>query len=100
MPRTQPLDALGNPMRRAILRELRARPLSVEQIAKRFPVSRPAVSRHLAVLAKAGLVEVREAGTLNLYTVRIQGFASVHAYLDDFWGTALDRLQTMAKKER
>jgi DNA-binding transcriptional ArsR family regulator len=87
-------------MRRAILRELRDRPLSVEQLAKRFPVSRPAVSRHLAVLAKAGLVEVREAGTLNLYAVRIQGFASAREFLDDFWGTALHRLETMAKKRR
>jgi DNA-binding transcriptional ArsR family regulator len=93
-------DALGNPMRRAILQELRDGPLSVVQLAGRFPVSRPAVSRHLAVLSAAGLVEVREVGTLNLYAVRVQGFASVREFLDDFWGTALNRLQTLARERR
>jgi DNA-binding transcriptional ArsR family regulator len=87
-------------VRRAILRELRDGPLSVVQIAGRFPVSRPAISRHLAVLSAAGLVEVREVGTLNLYAVRVQGFASVREFLDDFWGTALHRLQTLARARR
>ncbi len=90
------LDALGNAARRAILRELRQGPLSVVQLAERFPVSRPAVSRHLAVLAAAGLVEVREVGATNLYSVRVQGFASVREFLDDFWDTALKRLQKAA----
>lgn len=93
-------DALGNPVRRAILRELRDGPLSVVQIAGRFPVSRPAVSRHLAVLSAAGLVEVRKIGTLNLYAVRVQGFASVREFLDDFWSTALNRLQRLARERR
>ena len=92
------LDALGNPARRAILHELRDGPLSVAQLAERFPVSRPAVSRHLAVLAAAGLVEVCEVGTANLYSVRMQGFASVREFLDDFWDTALKRLQTIARE--
>jgi DNA-binding transcriptional ArsR family regulator len=94
------LDALGNSVRRAILQELRDGPMSVVQIAERFPVSRPAISRHLAVLAAAGLVEVREVGTLNLYTVRLQGFASVREFLDDFWSTALNRLHTLAQERR
>lgn len=93
-------DALGNPVRRAILRELRDGSLSVVQIAERFTVSRPAVSRHLAILSAAGLVEVREVGTLNLYAVRVQGFASVREFLDDFWGTALHRLQQLAQERR
>ena len=91
-------DALGNPVRRAILLELRDGPLSVVQIAERFPVSRPAVSRHLAVLSAAGLVEVREVGTLNLYAVRVQGFASVREFLDDFWSTALNRIKGLARE--
>ncbi|MBX7113281.1 MAG: metalloregulator ArsR/SmtB family transcription factor, partial [Myxococcaceae bacterium] len=53
-----PLDALGNPVRRDILRKLRRGPLSVGQLAAGLPVSRPAVSRHLRLLDAAGLVEV------------------------------------------
>jgi DNA-binding transcriptional ArsR family regulator len=94
------LDALGSPMRRAILRQLRDTPMSVAEIADRLPVSRPAVSRHLGVLQDAGLVEVREEGTRNIYAVRMQGFASVREFLDDFWDTALARLQELARIKR
>ncbi len=87
-------------MRRAILRQLRDTPMSVAEIADRLPVSRPAVSRHLGVLQDAGLVEVREEGTRNIYAVRMQGFASVREFLDDFWDTALARLQELARIKR
>lgn len=90
------LDALGNPVRRDILRALRAAPLSVGEIAARFPVSRPAISRHLRLLEDAGLVEARAHGTKSLYAVRVQGFASVRDFLDEFWDTALARLEELA----
>lgn len=89
------LDALGNPTRREILRRLRARPLSVHEIASRFPVSRPAISRHLAVLEETGLVEVTAVGKKNVYSVRVQGFATVRTFLDEFWNTALARLEAL-----
>lgn len=92
------LDALGNPVRRSILQELRARPLSVGEISERLPVSRPAVSRHLRVLEDAGLVQARADGSRNIYSVRLHGFASVRAFLDDFWDVALDRLEELSRK--
>jgi len=92
------LDALGSPVRRAILKELRVAPLSVGDLAARFPVSRPAVSRHLRLLEEAGLVEARAAGSRHLYGVRVQGFASVREFLDEFWDTALARLEELAKE--
>lgn len=92
------LDALGSPVRREILRELRAAPLSVGELAARFPVSRPAVSRHLRMLEQAGLVEARTSGARNLYAVRVQGFASVREFLDEFWDTALARLEELARE--
>src|SRR5437899_3943561 len=78
------LDALGNPVRRAILQELRAGPRSVGEIAAGLPISRPAVSRHLRVLEDAGLVQAREQGTRNVYSVRMHGFSSVRAFVDEF----------------
>jgi DNA-binding transcriptional ArsR family regulator len=92
------LDALGNPLRRDILSALRRRPLAVHELAARFPVSRPAISRHLRVLEQAGLVETRTQGTESLYSVRVQGFASVRTYIDGFWDTALDRLAALARE--
>jgi DNA-binding transcriptional ArsR family regulator len=92
------LDALGNPVRRAILQELRAGPLPVGEIAAGLPISRPAVSRHLRVLEDAGLVQVREAGTRNIYSIRMRGFASVRDFVDDFWDTALANLEELARR--
>lgn len=92
------LDALGNSVRRAILLEMRAAPRSVGELAARFPVSRPAVSRHLRLLEEAGLVETREDGARTLYTVRMKGLAPVRDYLDEFWDTALARLQDLARR--
>lgn len=93
-----PFDALGNPLRRDILRALREEALSVNELAARFPVSRPAVSRHLRVLEAAGLVEATADGTRSLYAVRMQGLAGVREFLDEFWDSALARLQRLAKR--
>lgn len=93
------LDAIGSPMRRQILLELRAAPLSVGDLAERFPVTRPAISRHLRVLQDAGLVELHQDGTRNVYAVRVQGFRSLRAFLDSFWDVALARLEKLAERQ-
>ena len=91
-------DALGNPVRRAILQELRMGPLSVGEIASRVSVSRPAVSRHLRMLEDVGLVQMREDGTRNIYSVHMLGFTSVRDFVDQFWDTALARLEELARR--
>jgi DNA-binding transcriptional ArsR family regulator len=91
------LDALGSPLRRDILIALRKGPISVGALAHRFPVSRPAISRHLKVLESAGLVAQAERGTENLYSVRVEGFRSVQSVLDSFWDVALRRLEALAR---
>ena len=93
-----PLDALGNPVRRDILLALRDAPLSVNELAARFPVSRPAVSRHLRILEEAGLVQASSEGTRSFYAVRPQGLSGVREFLDAFWDAALARLQGLAQQ--
>lgn len=93
------LDALGSPVRRAILRELRVAPLSVGELAAKFPVTRPAISRHLRMLEQARLVESRALGARNVYAVQLRGFASVRDFLDEFWDAALVRLQRLAAQQ-
>ena len=93
------LDALGNPIRRKILRQLRDSPLSVNDLAARFPISRPAISRHLRVLTDSGLVEARGAGgARHQYAVRIKGLTPVREFLDEFWDSALARLEELSRK--
>jgi DNA-binding transcriptional ArsR family regulator len=83
------LDALGDPTRRAILELLRDGPRPVGELAGALPVSRPAVSQHLAVLKAAGLVADRADGRRRLYAVDPAGLDALRAYLEGLWGQAL-----------
>ena len=83
------LDALGDPTRRAILARLIAGPLPVGELARHFPVSRPAISQHLRVLKHAKLVVDRAAGNRRLYQLHHEGFATLREYFEQFWGQAL-----------
>jgi DNA-binding transcriptional ArsR family regulator len=56
------LDAMVNPIRREILAELRGAPMPVGELALRFSVSRPAISRHPRMFQSAGLVTTRGTG--------------------------------------
>lgn len=84
------LDALGDGTRRDIVALLASSPASVGELAARLPVSRPAVSQHLRVLHDAELVAVTPHGTRRVYHLDPRGAASLRAYLDRMWDTALD----------
>jgi DNA-binding transcriptional ArsR family regulator len=86
----QVLTALADPTRRKILESLRAAPRTVVQLAARQPVSRPAVSQHLKVLERAGLVKVEPRGNRRLYSVRRDGLDELRRYLETFWSDVLN----------
>ena len=81
--------ALGDPTRRAIFECLVDHPSAVGELAREFPVSRPAVSQHLRVLKDAGLVVDRQAGKQRIYQVDREGLATLRAELDKFWNQTL-----------
>jgi DNA-binding transcriptional ArsR family regulator len=83
------LSALGDPTRRAIFERLADRPSAVGELARDFPVSRPAVSQHLKVLKDAGLVVDRPDGNRRIYQVDPDGVAALREYLDRFWSRSL-----------
>ena len=87
------LRALADENRRTILYLVRDQPLAVGDIADKVDVTQQAVSHHLAVLKKAGLVEETRDGTRHLFAVRTDGFAAVRSYLDDFWPARLAALK-------
>jgi DNA-binding transcriptional ArsR family regulator len=91
-------DALGDPMRRRIIERLRRGPAPVGEIAAGLPVGRPAVSKHLKVLAGAGLVEHRSVGTRNLYALAPPGFTALQQWLVSTWDTALDAFATQVAR--
>ncbi len=75
------MQALADPIRREILRKVRDAPLPAGAIAGAFSVSRPAVSRHLRVLRKAGLVSAEVSGRKRVYRLELAPLAQVEAYL-------------------
>ena len=78
--------ALADPRRRAILRLVRDRPRSVNEIAEKFDITQQAISLHLKVLRDAGLVAVRPHGQRRLYAVRPEGLAAAAAnYQVTYW---------------
>jgi len=81
--------ALSDPTRRRVFERLQSGDLSVGEIARGLPVSRPAVSQHLRVLKAAGLVSDRAAGTRRVYHIDPKGLAAIRAWLDQFWDVAL-----------
>ena len=91
------LDALGDPTRRAILARLQQAESAVGDLAREFPISRPAVSQHLRVLKQAGLVTDRAIGTRRLYSVDPAGLRALREYFDQFWTTALDAFKARAE---
>jgi DNA-binding transcriptional ArsR family regulator len=97
------LDALGDPTRRAILARLSHGALPVGELARAFPISRPAISQHLRILKQANLVVDRAAGNRRLYQLNPEGFDSLREYLEQFWGQALSafarRVEAKPKKK-
>ena len=92
-PAVDPLEALGNPYRRQIVQLLTSRPRSVQEIADRLPISRPAVSRHLRILGRAGLVSDEQLGTRRLYRLE-------RRHLTEVWSDVATRFKLFAENTR
>lgn len=94
------LKALGEPRRIEILQLLRRGPRAVGEIAAEVDVSQQAVSQHLAVLDRAGLVEARKDGTRSVYAVRPAGFAPALEFVTAFWEPRLGMLKEEIEKKK
>src|ERR1700757_1064902 len=92
--------ALADPTRRKIIeRLLAAGELSVGDVAARFAISTQAISRHLQVLERAGLIERRSERQWRFVRVRADALTPVESWLSRqrrHWTTALDRLEALA----
>ncbi|MGL4963767.1 MAG: ArsR/SmtB family transcription factor [Inquilinus sp.] len=93
------LAALADPTRRIVFERLARGPQAVGELAAGLPVSRPAVSQHLAVLKSAGLVVDRADGTRRVYQIDPAGLGPLRAWLDRFWDSALEAFRAEAERE-
>lgn len=91
----QAFAALADPVRADIVQLLAGRDLTAGDIASRFPISRQAVSRHLSVLLKSGLVQVRGEAQRRIYSLDLGGLDSVDHWVAEcrrVWSARLDAL--------
>jgi DNA-binding transcriptional ArsR family regulator len=88
--------ALADPTRRAILRQLRTGQANVNEIASRFAISQPAISRHLRVLEDAGLIETERDGQQRLRRLSPKGLVLAQRFIQDMASYWPDRLNALA----
>jgi len=77
-------SALAEPNRLHIVELLGGGPLTVGEIAERLGLQQPQVSKHLRVLAEAGIVEVRAMANRRIYSLRVEPFQALDAWLTSF----------------
>ena len=94
--------ALADPTRRAVLDLLRQGSQPAGQIARAFPVSRPAVSKHLRLLRRAHLVQETRQGRHRVYQLNPQPLKAVDSWLEQyrvFWQANLSNLKAFVESE-
>jgi DNA-binding transcriptional ArsR family regulator len=96
----QVLHAIGEPRRRELLRLTWDREVGAGDLHRAIGgVTFGAISQHLAVLRKAGLVEVRKDGRHRYYRARKQHLGPLRAWLEQMWTGSLDRLAALAEDD-
>lgn len=103
----QTFAALADPTRRGVIELLRGGPRRASDLAEELDASRPAMSRHLAVLRQSGLVELDAAdpgdARVRAYRLRKQPFGQLREWLEDveaFWGGQLMAFKRHAEGKR
>jgi len=95
--------ALADPSRRAILARLRQGAARVTEIAEPFDMSLNAVSKHIRVLERAGLIRREISGRDHFLTVNIEPLIEASRWIDDqrtFWEGRLDALESFLRHKK
>jgi DNA-binding transcriptional ArsR family regulator len=95
--------AIADPTRRQILGLLRGGRHTVNEVARHFRTSRPAISKHLRVLREAGLVSTKKKGTASICQLNGKPLVVVNDWLRDyeaFWDESLRNLKRYVEEEQ
>lgn len=95
-------QAIADPTRRAIIGLLASQSLNLNALADHFPVSRPAISKHIKILTECGLIHVRKEGRERYCQANLHQLQQVSAWIEQyrkFWETKLDALESFLKEQ-
>lgn len=103
-------QAIADPTRREIINLVAHRSLNLNSVAENFDVSRPAISKHIKILAECGLIEIRQQGRERYCEAKLEKLNEVSDWVEQyrkFWeekfdalDTYLEKLQSKSKKKR
>jgi DNA-binding transcriptional ArsR family regulator len=96
------IAALADHTRRELLARLANGPVAAGRLAEGFPMSRPAIAKHLRVLREVGLVHVHKEGRQQLYELSSEGLAELDKVMEEvgrFWDVALTSFKSYVEEE-
>mgnify|MGYP003636668346 FL=1 len=88
-------QAIADPTRRAIIHMLASKPMNLNAIAEQFSISRPAISKHIKILAECDILHIRQQGRERICTSKLENLQPVKDWLtqyENFWNQKLDAL--------
>jgi len=97
-----PFSAIADPTRRAILDHLQNGELGAGDIAERFQISRPAISRHVRILRNSGLVKERREAQKRFYSLEPEGLKEIDRWLQPYrlyWAARLMDLKAIVEAD-
>ncbi len=95
-------QAIADPTRREIIGLLARRTLTMNGVAENFPISRPAISKHMKILSECGLVDIRQQGRERYCQANLQRLKEVIDWAEQyrqFWSDKLDDLEAFLAKQ-
>ncbi|HEY0748283.1 MAG TPA: metalloregulator ArsR/SmtB family transcription factor [Steroidobacteraceae bacterium] len=99
----QVFQALADPARLRIVEAMKTRECAVGDIVELMDIDQSGVSRHLRILAEAGIVQMRPDGQKRLYSLRKEAFDQLEGWLAKYrrhWEARLDRLGAVLERRR
>ncbi len=99
--RRDPWQAIADPTRRKIIEILTDQSMTISDIANRFDISRPAISKQLKILDESNLINITQEGRERTCSLTPEGLQEVHDWVlqyESFWMKKLDRLDDYLSK--
>lgn len=87
-------QAIADPVRRGIIELLAEQPLSVNSVAEKFDVSRPAISKHLKILKECGIIEINKQGRERFCQIQPAKLIPAFLWIDQYKNLWEDRLDS------
>ena len=94
-------QAIADPVRRDIIDLLTVKPLSVNDVADKFAISRPAISRHIKILNECGIIEINQVGRERFCQIQPKSLIPAFLWVDQYrnlWEEKLDSFEAYLMK--